>query len=175
MRLYKEKIPVIAEDIITTLVKEGDIECEAPAEAQLDAESVLLEYVRMNNEITDLAKQRLQAAKLPYSNLGRIKKGIADEKGFVFGDEGIKYICNQMVELFLQSNNVDEIFSDDYILRGKIEPLLQRHLSLDDTIDAEVRKRIRNLEEGTMSWDIEYREMEKNQIEIRSGVKSEVA
>ncbi len=170
MRLYKEKIPLIAEDVITTLVRDGDIECDAPQEAQLDAESVLLEYVRMSSEITDLAKQRLQTAKLPYSNLGRIKKMIADEKGFVFGEEGIRYMVNQIVELFLQSNNVDEIYSDDYILRGKIEPILQRHLALDDTIDAEVRKRIRNLEEGTISWDIEYREMERR-IKKRYGLE----
>jgi len=169
MRLYKEKIPTIAEDIITQLCKEGDIVCDAPKEAQLDAESVLLEYVRMNIEITELAKARLESAKLPYSNLGRLKKTIADEKGFQFGDDGIRYICNQIVELFLQSNNVDEIFSEDYVLRTKIEPILQKHLSIDDAIDAEVRKRIKNLEEGTTTWDVEYREMEKR-IKSRYGI-----
>ena len=119
MRLYREKIPAIAKDIIYSLIEEGDLESSQPDEVALDAESVLNEYLRMSQEITDRAKERLTAAKLPYSYLGRIKKSIAEERGFFFGEEGVRYIANQLLEIFMQSNNVDEIFTDDFALRNK--------------------------------------------------------
>jgi uncharacterized protein len=170
MKLYREKIPAIAADIIKTLCDGGDIVCETPNEAQLDTESVLTEYVRMGYEITDLAKDRLSAANLPFSSLGRFKKAIADEKGFSFGEDGVTYMSVQLVELFLQSNNIDEIFADDYLLRKKIEPILKKHMSVDDALEAEVRRRIKNLDEGTMTYDIEFREMERR---IKSKYKLE--
>lgn len=157
MRLYRDRIPLIAKDVLKKLVDEEDIECENQAEAALDAEAVLNEYLRMSIEITEKAKERLTAAKLPYSNLGRIKKALADERGFHFGEDGVKYISNQIVEIFMQSNNIDEVFSEDYTMRQKIEPILAKHMSLDDEIDVEVRKRMKNLEEGTSTWDIEYK------------------
>ncbi|MBN2724469.1 MAG: DUF507 family protein [Deltaproteobacteria bacterium] len=170
MRLYRDRIPLIAKDIVLKLAEDGDIEVENPDEASLDAESVLNEYLRLSIEITEKAKERLISAKLPYSSLGRLKKTLADERGFQFGEEGVRYISVQMVEMFMQSNNIDEIFTEDFELRNKIEPILQKHMSLDDEIDAEVRKRMKNLEEGTTTWDIEYQNtLEK--IKVRYGLE----
>ncbi|MGM0597295.1 MAG: DUF507 family protein [Myxococcota bacterium] len=170
MRLYKEKIPSIASEIIHTLVKEQDIIVDSKEEAQLDVESVLEEYIRSRREITEEAKQKIKSAKLPYSNLGKIMHRIAEKRGFSFGEDGIRYISNQVLEVFMQSNNINEVFTDDYNLRKKIEPILIENMTLDKTIDAEVRKRIKNIEEGSSAWDIEYRKMEER-IKKKYGLK----
>jgi hypothetical protein len=34
--------------------------------------------------------------------------------------------------------------------------VLKKHMLVDDEIDAEVRRRIKNLEEGTATWEVEY-------------------
>ena len=34
--------------------------------------------------------------------------------------------------------------------------ILKRHMMVEEEIDAEVRKRIKNLEEGTATWEVEY-------------------
>jgi hypothetical protein len=41
-------------------------------------------------------------------------------------------------------------------LRKKIAEILRKHMTVDADIDAEVRRRIKNLQEGTASWEIEY-------------------
>jgi len=34
--------------------------------------------------------------------------------------------------------------------------ILKKHMHIDEEIDAEVRRRIKNLEEGTATWEVEY-------------------
>ena len=47
MRLYPGKVDTIATEIITTLTQANDIEVSDGNEAQLDAASVLKEYIRV--------------------------------------------------------------------------------------------------------------------------------
>ena len=65
-------------------------------------------------------------------------------------------MTNQMIESFMQSPHIEEIFAEDAVLRKKMADILKRHMMVDDEIDAEVRKRIKNLEEGTATWEVEY-------------------
>ena len=58
MKLYQGKIPAIAEEIVRSLTAAGDIEVTDAKEAQLDVESVLREYLRMDREITDDEKKQ---------------------------------------------------------------------------------------------------------------------
>jgi hypothetical protein len=37
--------------------------------------------------------------------------------------------------------------------------VLRKHLAADEELDGEVRKRIRNLTEGTLAWDVQYRKV----------------
>ena len=55
MRLYQKKVPVIAAEIVKKLTAEEDIETRLPTEVQLDLESVMNEYLRVEREITDNA------------------------------------------------------------------------------------------------------------------------
>lgn len=170
MRLYPGKVDTIAAEIITTLVQAGDIEISDNNEAQLDAAAVLKEYIRVDKELTERAKDILEIRGLPYSHLGRTKRQLADQKEFGLGEEGLSWIANQMLEAFMSSRHVEEVFADDAILRRKIKDICKKHMSVDEAIDQEVRDRIKNLEEGTQAWDVEYGKV-LEQIKAKHGVK----
>jgi len=156
MRLYSGKIPVIGTELVKSLVESGDIAVSDKAEAELDVQAVLKEYLRLEREITDRAKDVLQKRNLPYEQFGKVKRALAGEKGFGLGDDGLEWMTNQMIESFMQSPHIDEIFAEDSVLRKKMSDILKRHMMVDEEIDAEVRKRIKNLEEGTATWEVEY-------------------
>jgi hypothetical protein len=170
MKLYAGKVDAIAAEIIRTLGQEGDIEVSSGGEAELDVASVLKEYLRVDRELTERAKDILEIRGQPYSAFGRVKRQLAEERDFGLGEEAVNWICTQLVETFMHSNHVDEIFSDDATLRRKLKDILKRHMAVDDEIDQEVRQRIRNLEEGTQAWDIEYKRV-MDQMKQKHGLK----
>ena len=75
-----------------------------------------------------------------------------------------------MLEAFMSSKHIDEVFAEDNILRRKIKDICKKHMMVDETIDQEVRDRIKNLEEGTSAWDVEYAKV-LDQIKTKHGVK----
>ena len=156
MKLYSGKIPTIAEETIKLLADAGDIEVTNAKEAQLDVESVLKEYLRLDRETTDRAKDTLEKKKLPYDQFGKLKRAMAEERGLGIGEEASLWIANQILETFMHSQHVEEVFADDATLRKKLRDLLKKHMKVDDELDEEVRRRIKNLVEGTQTWDIEY-------------------
>jgi len=170
MRLYPGKVDTIAAEVIATLTQAGDIEVGDNNEAQLDAAAVLKEYIRVDKELTERAKDILEIRGLPYAHLGRTKRQLAEQKDFGLGEEGLSWIANQMLEAFMSSRHIDEVFAEDAILRRKIKDICKRHMQVDETIDQEVRDRIKNLEEGTQAWDIEYGKV-LEQIKAKHGIK----
>ncbi|CAN5880252.1 hypothetical protein BH11MYX2_BH11MYX2_18820 [soil metagenome] len=169
MRLYPGKVDTIAAEIITTLTAAGDIEISDNNEAAMDAAAVLKEYIRVDKELTERAKDILEIRGLPYSHLGRTKRQLADQKEFGLGEDGLSWIANQMLEAFMASRHVDEVFAEDAILRRKIKDICKKHMQVDEAIDQEVRDRIKNLEEGTQAWDVEYNKV-LEQIKSKHGV-----
>jgi hypothetical protein len=156
MKLYLGKIDTISADIIGKLVKDGDLEVSNPSEAELDVASVLKEYLRLDRELTERAKDILEIRGLPYSAFARTKKTLAEQREFGLGDDGLSWICTQLLETFMQSSHVEEIFADDATMRRKMKSILKQHMNVDAELDQQVRQRIKNLEEGTQSWEIEY-------------------
>ena len=156
MKLYTGKIPTIAADIIKVFADAGDIEVSDVKEATLDIESVLKEYIRQDREITDRAKDELEKRKLPFDQLQKVRRSMAEERDFGIGDEAITWICSQVMETFMHSQHVDEVYADDATLRRKLREVLKRHMAVDEELDQEVRQRIKNLVEGTATWEIEY-------------------
>ncbi len=170
MRLYTGKVDTIASEIIAKLSADGDIEVSSPAEATLDAAAVLKEYIRVDKELTERAKDILEIRSLPTSQLARTKKTLADQKDFGLGEEGVTWICTQMLEAFMNSQHIEEVFADDVTLRRKIKEIARKHMSVDDVVDQEVRDRIKNIQEGTAAWDVEYGKV-LEQIKAKHGLK----
>jgi hypothetical protein len=156
MRLFSGKISTISEEIVRTLSAEGDIECEQPAEVVLDIESVLKEYLRYERSISDEAKNRLETRGLPYAQLGKLRSQVAKEKGAPQADDVLPYLLDQILNFLFHSKNVDEIFAEDAELRKKLTAILRKHMEVGGELDEEVRSKIKNLEEGTASFEIEY-------------------
>ena len=59
----------------------------------------------------------------------------------------------------MHSRFIDEVFGDDGDMRKKIQVILRKHMQVDTDIDHEVRRRIKNLQEGTATWEIEYQKV----------------
>ena len=156
MKLYSGKIPVIGAEVVRSLVEGGDIAVLDKGEAEMDVQAVLKEYLRLDKEITEKAKDLLTKRNLPYEQFGKVKRTLAGEKSFGLGDEGLDWMINQMIESFMQSPHVEEVFVEDGVLRKKMADILKKHMMVEDELDAEVRRRIKNLEEGTSTWDVEY-------------------
>jgi hypothetical protein len=156
MRLYAGKIPSIAAEIVKALLDEDALSVFDRGEAELDVQAVLKEYLRLEREVTDKAKDILQKRNLPYEQFGKVKRQVAGEKAFGLGDEGLDWMTTQMIESFMQSPHVEEVFADDATLRKRMTDILKKHMQIDEEIDAEVRRRIKNLEEGTATWEVEY-------------------
>ncbi len=169
MKLYSSKIPVIAMDIVRVLSQEGDLETNNPREVEADIEAVLKEYLRMERDLTERAKDRVEAVGGTRQDLGKYKKLLADQRNVGTGGESVSYILNQLLAIFMRSPHVEELFSDDDVIRKKCRRVLERHMNEDEEIDREVRDKIKNLQEGTKTWEVEYaRVME--QVKRKRGV-----
>ncbi len=169
MRLYAGKIDTISNDLISLLVNEGDIEIADRAEAILDVEAVLKEYLRVDRELSERAKDILEIRGLSYGQLGRTKRGLAEKQDFGLGDEGVTWMINQMLESFMQSRHIEEIFSDDATLRRKMRTVLHANMAVEEELDRQVRDKIKNLQEGTQTWEVEYNRV-LEQMKTRKGL-----
>ncbi len=170
MRLYSGKIGPIVDDLVRELTAQQDIEVEEVAEVRLDLEAVLKEYVRRERQMIDDAKDRMERQGMGYSKLGRVRQQVAKEMGFPQQDEVLPYLIDQLLNMLFHSANVVEIYADDVTLRKKMTPVLRRHMEVDTGLDAEVRSKIKNLQEGTAAFEVEYAKV-MDQIKHKRGLE----
>ncbi len=156
MRLFSGKIGAIADDVVRGLTSDGDIDVVSEEEVRLDIEAVLKEYLRMDREIAEEAKNRMEVRGLGYSNLGRVKSQVSKERGAPPSDEILPYLLGQILNMLFHSNNVEEIYTEDLALRTKITPILKKHMDVEGELDKEVRSKIRNMQDGTAAFEVEY-------------------
>jgi len=138
------------------LTARGEIEVEEAEEVKLDLEAVLKEFIRRERQMVDDAKDRMEREGLGYSKLGRMRQRVAKEMGFPQQEEVLPYLVDQLLNMLFHSANVIEIYADDVELRKKITPILRRHMEVESGLDAEVRSKIKNLQEGTAAFEVEY-------------------
>ena len=169
MRLHAPRVPQIAQEMVTALVKGKDIETESPKEVQADIEAVLSQYVRDEQAVQEKAKDMIAARGLSQNEYPRVRKMVADEKRIKLGDEAIDYLLDQLVEMLMHSANVEEVFSEDYELRRKMRDPLRKQLADEQALEAEIRGHLRHVQEGTGLWEIEYRRM-MDDIKRRKGL-----
>ena len=68
----------------------------------------------------------------------------------------LTYLLEQILNILFHTNNVAEIYAEDAELRKQITPDLRKHMDVDTELDREVRSKIKNLQDGTSDFDIEY-------------------
>ncbi len=159
MRLYRSQIPRIAEDIIATLVLDGDIVVEegANADAEEDLKAIMEEYLRQESRVVQETREFMEANQITYDQFGRVKSQFADKRGHPTGDDGIRWIIGQIIENFMISRFVEEVFGEDRKMKRTLMRLFRKHLIEEADLDREVRGRLKNMRPGTEKWDIEYR------------------
>ncbi len=159
MRYYSKLIPIIARDIVQALMDNEDIEVEpdAVADAREDFASIMREYQRQDDAVVDEAKTMLIRRDWPSSKFAEARRIAAARRKFHLGDDGVDYVINQMLEFMLMSNNIEEVFSPDNVMRKRIVTILRKHMKIDEEVDREVRARLKHLQEGTRDWEIQYK------------------
>ncbi len=156
MKLYSSRIAAIATEVIRTLKADGsiDVAVEDVPEAELDVQGVLREYNRMDRDLTTKARELADQGR---GSFGRNKRHLAARNNFKIGDEAIDYVVDQLIEVFLHSHHVEEIYADDLALRKSLSDVIKKHVAdQEGQLDEKVRKRIKNLSEGGVAWDDEY-------------------
>lgn len=161
MRLYRSQIPRIAEDIIGKLQLDGDIVVEDAdrSEAEQDIRAIMEEYLRQEHRIVQETREHMEAHQITYDQFGKIKSRFAERRSHPTGDDGIRWIVGQVLENFMMSRFIAEVFGEDRIMRKTMMALFRRHLIDEADLDREVRGRLKNLRPGTEKWEIEYRRM----------------
>lgn len=171
MKLYRAKIPTIAKAVLERLSDEGDIELSPDRrdEAEKDLCAIMDEYVRRDNELREHIRDEMADHAIPYSEYGRTRKRLAEEIGHPLGDDVERFLCRQFIENLLISPNVDEVYEEDRVLYKKVMEVLKAH----DVDEAEIREeataRIKNVQEGTVDYEIALQEQVR-QVKKRRGL-----
>ena len=169
MKLFSGKVSIISIELTKKLLDEGAIETEAPSEVELDIQSVLKEYIRTDRELTEKAKDFCETKGLPFSSYLKVKRKLAEQVKFITGDEALDYIMEQLIRVFMNSQFVDEVFLEDHEMKAAMRSVLKHHMEIEDEIDQEARAKIKNLQEGTRDWEIEYARA-MSQVKKRRGL-----
>ena len=158
MKIYLRMVPRISEEIVRMLAHDKDIIVanDNIDEASMDVSAVLRSYVEEEKKLNDEAKEQMDRRGMGQKDFPRIRDALAKQRDFKIGDEGIDFVIDQVIEMFMYSANVDEVFAEDHTIRKKVFDILKRFLDVDETIDRQARDRLKNLQEGTRDWDIAY-------------------
>jgi len=148
----------LAETIVDTLVRDGDIEILGSLHNQVvkDVIGFIEDYTNEEQAITDAAKAVIERKGLPISQLHRVRDILAEEKGVKLGDEAMEYLADKIIRYLLTEDSIDEVYSDDVTMRKKIFDTFHRFIDIEDDIDREVRSRIKNIPENSPIFKIEY-------------------
>ena len=155
---------ILSADDYDSLIETLDILSDRDAmseirEAEADMAAIMREYLAAEERVNQATREALERRGYDHSRFAQVKREMAEVRGFKTGEDGVEYIINQMIEFLMMSRNVEEVFSEDHTLRKTLRDVLNQHLHVDSDLDVEVRKRIKNLQEGTQSWDVEYQKV----------------
>ena len=169
MRLFSGKIVPLSEELTKALVENHDIECESRKEVSRDLEAVFSNYLNLEREAIEKAKDIMASRGLPPTELPRLKKLAAEQKGIKIGEDLLDFLLDQLIEMLMHSTNVDEVFVEDHALRRRMRPVLKKHLELDEELESEVRSKLKHVQEGSRTWEIEYKRL-MGDIQRRKGL-----
>jgi hypothetical protein len=171
MKLYRAKIRVIAKAVVDRLVADGDVEIrpENREEAEKDLAAIMDEYLRRDTEMRDRIRDEMAALNVPYSEFGRTRKRLADEMGHPLGDDVERFLCRQFIENMMISPNIDEVYGEDRAIYKKVMEVLKSHDVNEDEIRAEAVSRMKNVQEGTVEYEVQLQEQMK-QAKKRRGL-----
>ncbi len=158
MRLYPGQAKSIARELCAKLVRDEAVEIEAERrmDAEVDMDSVLMNYIRTDREITNEARDTVRDRGLGNSALGRIKRRLARERGFAVGEDAVDWLVDQLIEMIMYTGNIEEVYVEDRDLRRTINKVLRDHTQVESELETQARNKLKNLQEGSAAWELEY-------------------
>ena len=169
MKLYRAKIPVIATEVIGTLVEANDIEVTDRGEAEADLVAIMEEYQRRDSDLRVRIKDQMARLNLPYGDYGKVRKRMAEDMDHPVGDDVERFLARQFVENMLISRFIDEVWSEDGAMYKKIIEILREHDVDERAIREEAATKVKNVREGTVEYEIAIRDAVRD-IKKRKGL-----
>lgn len=156
MKLYRARIPAIANAVLTALTKEGAVEIEAEqmSEAELDLTAIMEEYSRRDSALRTAVKDYMARRNMPYNKYGKARQAIAQEWNHPTGDDVERYLARQFTENFMISRFIDEVYWDDAALYKRIIEIIRSYDVDEAALRDEARSKVKNVKEGTVEYEI---------------------
>jgi len=175
MKLYRAKVPVIANEAIVSLEAAGDIEVNNREEAVADLVAIMEEFLRRDSELRRNIKDYMSRRNMPYSDYGKARKQFGEEMDHPMGDDVERFLARQFIENLMITRFVDEVYADDDEMYRKVIEVLRTHSVDERAIREEAADKVKNVKEGTVEYEIALqdavREVKRRQglIEDRRG------
>ena len=171
MRLYKAKVAEIAQAIIQNLNDDGHIEVDNMnrSEAEADIVAIMTEYLNRDRRLRETVRERMAKFSIPYDQYSKIRSQIAQEWGHPVGNRVERYLSNQFIESFMISRFIDEVFSEDHVIRKGILEILKGFDVDEGALRDEAREQIKNVQENTVEYEIRFSQALK-EIKRRHGL-----
>ena len=152
MKLYRTRVPTIAHAVIERLVRDGDIEVgpEQRAEAEKDLVAIMEMFLRRDNDLREAVREQMEAHHVPYDQYGKVRGEVAESWGHPSGDDVDRFLARQIVENFMISPNVGEVFADDKDIYKKVLDTLKANDVDERQLRSEAEEMIKNVPEGSM-------------------------
>ncbi len=171
MRLYRARIPQIAHALVERLTSEGDIEVapENRTEAEQDIVAIMETFLRRDLDLRDAVRDKMSHDGIPYDQYSKIRSAIADTWGHPTGETVPKFLSRQIVENFMISRFVEEVFTEDDPLFRKVLDTI-RSFDVDErALREEAQAQIKNVVEGTVDYEVAFAQALKD-VKRRHGL-----
>lgn len=155
MKLYRSRIPTIAHAVIERLCNEGDIEVqlENREEAARDIVAIMETFLKRDAELHEHTREAMERRGMSYDQYGKARREIAEQREHPVGDEVERYLSRQIVENFMITRFVEEVFGDDREIYKKVLETLKANDVDENALRKEARERIRNVKEGSVEYE----------------------
>ena len=161
MKLYRAKIPEIASEVIERLSADGDIEVlpERREEAERDLIAIMEEFRRQDFALRDRIRDYMAVP----------KKRLAEEMDHPIGDDIERFLCRQFIENMMITPNIEEVYEEDQVIHRKVMEVLRSHDVDEREIREEAVTKIKNVQEGTVDYEIALQKAVKD-VKKRRGL-----
>lgn len=155
MKLYRSRIPTIAHAIVERLCNDGDIEVlpENREEAARDIIAIIETFQKRDSELHESTREAMERRGLSYDQYGKARRELAEQKEHPVGDEVERYLSRQVVENFMITRFVEEVFGDDREIYKKVLETMKAHDVDENALRQEARERIKNVKEGSVEYE----------------------
>ncbi|MBN1336290.1 MAG: DUF507 family protein [Deltaproteobacteria bacterium] len=158
MRLYRARIPQIAHAVIDRLTAENDIEVapENRTEAEQDIVAIMETFLHRDLDLRDAVRDKMSRDGTPYDQYSKVRSTLADAWGHPTGETVPKFLARQIVENFMISRFVEEVFTEDDPLFRKVLDTI-RSFDVDErALREEAQAQVKNLVEGTVDYEVAF-------------------